>query len=140
MGALPSMCRNNMTNLEYIFQAAVIQTRSYVPTPIQISASLDKMHLLCMSVCQRYQVLSPCICVPVKWIFGHFVELSPTRVRNSVMTFIHFRSSQFSDKRLSETTKLCRKRQTLVGRDKALSETTNACRKRQSFVGKFILS
>jgi hypothetical protein len=122
MGALPSMCRNNMTNLEYIFQAAVIQTRSYVPTPIQISASLDKMHLLCMSVCQRYQVLSPCICVPVKWIFGHFVELSPTRVRNSVMTFIHFRSSQFSDK-------------ALVGNDKALSETTNACRTRQSFVG-----
>jgi hypothetical protein len=66
-----------MTNLVESFEAAVIHTRSYVPKPLLISASLDKMYLWCMTVCYRYQVLGPRTCVPVKQISGHFAAFTP---------------------------------------------------------------
>ena len=103
--------------------------------PLLISASLDKMYLWFVSVCSRYQVLGPCMCVPVKRISGQFDAFTP----GHMMTVIQFRRSQFSDKvfvgkrqrfvgnnkRLSETTNACWKQQTLVENDKRLSETTS---------------
>jgi hypothetical protein len=44
------MCRSNMSNLVESFEAAVIHTRLYVPKPLLILASLDKMYLWYMSV------------------------------------------------------------------------------------------
>jgi hypothetical protein len=46
-----SLSRSNMTNLVESFEAAVIHKSLYVPKPLLISASLDKMYLWCMSVC-----------------------------------------------------------------------------------------
>jgi hypothetical protein len=45
------LSRSNMTNLVESFEAAVIHKSLYVPKPLLISASLDKMYLWCMSVC-----------------------------------------------------------------------------------------
>ena len=36
MGALPSMCRNNMTNLVESVEAAVNHARAFVPKPLLI--------------------------------------------------------------------------------------------------------
>ncbi len=81
-----------------------------------------------------------CACKTDFWSFRRLY--ARTRVRNSIMTVILFRSSRFfdkafvgkqqsfvgNDKRLSETTNACWKRQTLVGNDKRLSETTKLSR------------
>jgi hypothetical protein len=104
-------------NLVEFFGDAVIHTRSYVSKPLLISASLDKMYLWSMSVCKRYQILGPCMCVPVKRISGHFVAFTPGHECGIPSWLLSsFEAREFPTKRLLETTKLCRKQQTLVGK------------------------
>jgi hypothetical protein len=104
-------------NLVESFGDAVIHTRSYVSKPLLISASLDKMYLWSMSVCKRYQVLGPCMCVPVKRISGHFAAFTPAHECGIPSWLLSsFEAREFPTKRLLETTKLCRKQQTLVGK------------------------
>ena len=86
--------------------------------------------------------LSPYVCACKTDFWSLRRVYAWTRVRNSIMTVIKFRSSRFSDKafvekwqsfvvsdkRLSETTNAWRKQQMLVGNDKRLSETTKLSR------------
>ena len=110
-------------------------------TPSDIGNSGQNVSLVYIRVLTLPGTWSPyvCACKTDFWSFRRVY--ARTRVRNSIITVIWFRSSRFSDKafvgkqqsvvgndkRLSETTNACWKRLT--------SETTNACRKQQTLVG-----
>ncbi len=103
-------------------------------TPSVIGKSGQNVSLVYVRVLTVPGTWSPFVC-PCKTDFWSFRRVyARTRVRNSIMTVIWFRSSRFSDKALSETTSACQKQQMLVGNDKRLLETTNACRKQQTLV------
>jgi hypothetical protein len=89
-------------------------------TPSDIGKSGQNLSLVYVCVRTVPGIWSPYVCACKTDVWSFRRVYARTRVRNSIMTVILFRSSRFSDKAFVG------KRQSFVGNNKRLSETTNA--------------